>query len=855
MATNSTTVTETHSDAALTAVPSQLSADTRDSAPAFEGSAVNPPSGTAVIRDCIHCGQSTPSAVDTPDVEVFCCSGCRTAYHLIQGWGLGEFYALRDQVSATAQAAVSSGLKRFEQFDQSDFLGPSTPVVQANGLCTAELAVQNLHCAACAWLIESVAAETPGWHAARVKMSDHTLRVAFDPEKVKLSGIAALLSRLGYDLTPLDRSAEKHIEEEHRRLLIQIAIAGFLAANAMWIAVALYAGEAAWLAEEHRYFLGLVGTVLGGVSVFGPGRTFLRGAWASITTRKPHMDLPIAMGLTIGAVAGLINGLRGFGDIYFDSIAALVFFLLIGRWFQFRQQQRAASAVDLLMRITPRYATRIADSGVHETVLADSLRPGQRIHVAVGESLAADGILDSIETVLDRSLLTGESQPVTVRRGEPVAAGTINLSAPVTLTVTATGTETRMGRVMQSVELAAAERTPIVQLADRVGMAFVVGITLLAILAMVLWLPTGFARAASIATALLIVACPCGLALATPLAIAVGLGRAAKRKILIRDGQSLQKLSDPGQMWLDKTGTLTEGRQRVTTVVGDLQGVAMAAAIEHECMHPVACAIVKETELRSLPTMKGSLDRVILGGAIGRVGEHSLLVGNTQFIEQQGLLLGCDWREHLQAALERGESPIWIAVDGQLTTLLGLSDPLRSDAQSVLQHLRAMGWKVGVLSGDHPAVVARVARQLGLDSRDCFGGLSPEEKLAAIRESRRHERTVVMVGDGANDAAALAAADVGIAIRGGAEVSLQAAPVFVASGNLQSILGLVRGATATTRTIYATFAVSLAYNVLAVGICMGGFVSPLVAAMIMPASSASVLAIVVATRTFDREKS
>ena len=805
-----------------------------------------------VSKPCVHCGQATDCLASDDAHRVFCCSGCRSAYELIHGWGLDEFYALREQLRPASASAVVAGPDRYSQFDEVEFLGKSAPRVQADGTCSVELAVQGLHCAACAWLIENVTAATPGWLSARVRMSDHTIRILFDPQRTRLSVIAQLMGRMGYQLAPLDRSRDDHIAQESKRLLIQIAIAGFLATNSMWIAVALYAGEFSGLVFEYRYFLGLMGTLLGTLAVAGPGRTFFVGAMASLKTRTPHMDLPIAIGLLVGTVVGIINAVRGSGHIFFDSLAALVFLLLIGRWIQFRQQQRAARAVDLMLRITPRHATRVGADDRTELVVAENLQFGQRIRVAPGECVAADGVIVAGETTLDRSLLTGESIPVALRCGDSVAAGTINISSPIDVEVRAVGRESRIGRVMQSVESAAADKTPIVQLADRIGGVFVVVVMTLAALTLLLWLPSGLGEATSHATSLLIVACPCALALATPLAIAVGLGRAAKCHVLIRDGQSLQKLAAGGRIWLDKTGTLTEGRQRVSTLLGDVRGLRLAALIEGKCIHPVASAVVREAVLRKLELDESStLETALPGGVLGSAAGSTVAVGNLEFMEAQQIEINQEWMSAVKQIVERGESPLLIAVDGVVCTMLGLSDPLRKNARETIGKLVRDGWSVGVLSGDHAEIVAKVGEQLGIPAGNCHGGLSPEEKLNIVRDTRRDGSTVVMVGDGANDAAALAAADVGIAVRGGAEVSLQAAPVFVSSGQLTTIHNLMVGARRTSRVIYAMFAVSLSYNILAVVLAMAGLISPLAAALLMPISSVSVLAIVLGSRTFE----
>jgi P-type Cu2+ transporter len=803
---------------------------------------------------CVHCGEPTDCGFDVLPEEVFCCNGCRGAYELIHGWGLSEFYALRDQLRKTGPARPAGLAAQYEQFDSPEFLGPATPVQHSDGLCSTELALQGLHCSACAWLIERAATQEPGLRLARVKMSDHTVQIVFDPQQTRLSDIARFLDSLGYQLAPFDKTREKHLHAENRRLLTQIAIAGFLMANAMWIAVALYAGDFSGLAPDFRYFMGLVGTALGVASVAGPGRTFFVGALASIRARVPHMDLPVALGLGVGTVVGTINALMGSGHVYFDTLTTLVFLLLIGRWIQFHQQQRAARAVDLMLRITPRHASLINPDGSASLVMVERLEPGNRVRVAAGESLPADGIVVDGQSQLDRSLLTGESLPMSVQAGDEVAAGTVNLTSPLDIEITALGRDSRIGKVMQSVEAAAAEKTPIVQLADKVGGIFVVVVTLLAIVTFGIWASSGLALATAHSTALLIVACPCALALATPLAISVGLGRAARASILIRDGQSLQKLSSPGTLWLDKTGTLTAGRQVVAQVAGEVEGLRLAASIEQYCRHPVAEAILREARRRKLVLeTEARLDKVQNGGIVGEVQGSRLVIGNAPLMAAHAIELDENSRCQMDALVQQGASPVWIAVDGRLVTLLGVVDPLRDGALEMVQELTAGGWKLGVLSGDHPSIVRKVAEQLRLPLSRVHGGLTPEEKLAAIRESRSAGETVVMVGDGANDAAALAAADVGVAVRGGAEVSLQAAPIFIASNKLSSLANLVRGSRRTTQLIYLSFAVSLSYNLIAVALAMLGMISPLAAAILMPISSVSVLAVTFAFKSFDKE--
>lgn len=817
-----------------------------------------------VTRPCIHCGEATESDAEQPAEEIFCCNGCRGAYELIHGWGLESYYGLRDQLGGGTSARVKDHASRYNLFDNDEFLGPSKPRSQEDGLRCTELAVHGLHCAACAWLIENAAIRTPGWSVARVKMSEHTLRVVFDPEETSLSAIARLLDRLGYELAPISTERDAHFQNENRRHLIRIALAGFCAANAMWIAIALYAGEFSGVAADHRFFLRVVGTVLGIAAVVVPGRVFFTGALASLKTRVPHMDLPVALGLSVGTIVGTVNAITGYGQLYFDSLAVLVFLLLIGRWIQFHQQHRAAKAVDLLLRITPRHATRMNADETRDIVLVDTLQSGDCVRVDAGENIPVDGEILVGETTIDRSLLTGESLPVGAQAGDEVSAGTLNLQRPIDVRVLATGRDSRIGKVMQTVEEATSEKIPIVQFADSIGGVFVVVVTLLAVVCFLWWLPSGWSAAASYATALLIVACPCALALATPLAISVSLGRAARHKVLIRDGNTLSQLARGGTIWFDKTGTLTSGRPDAEVVWGSVESILPAASVEQHCNHPVAEALVRLARVSGFElAADATLQCVERQGVLGRAGGREVMVGSADFLRTHGFGLGQVVLDAIEHCTHTAASPILIAVDGIVEAVVGISDPLKPGAREMIQRLQQRRWRVGILSGDHPKIVAHVAEQVGIDKEDAFGGLSPEEKLAAVRgDTRFHQgitpepkSTTVMIGDGANDAAALAAADVGIAVRGGAEVSLQAAPVFIASGRLAGIDELVAGAKRTDWLIRTTMTVSLSYNAIAVTLAMLGWISPLIAAILMPISSASVLALTLVWPTYPHSSS
>ena len=791
------------------------------------------------------------------DDPVFCCNGCRGAYELIRGWGLEEFYQLRDSPGGEVDDQADPLL---EDLDDPTLLGRSAPVPigdSGTALLRSRLSIAGLHCAACSWLLERAPEQVTGWHSSRVNMHARTIDIVFDATLIKLSQIARFLRRMGYDVSPLAAEpTNQEGDDAARRMLADVAIAGFCAANAMWIAVALYAGQFTGMVAGQAAFLKAAGVILGLAAVAFPGRVFFRSAWASIATRTPHMDLPVAVGLLAGSLASIHALLDPSRDAYFDSIACLVFFLLTGRWLQLRQQHRAGSAVAELMRMSPTLASKIDQRGRASRVVASELVAGDHVRVRASESVPVDGVVIEGESTVDRSLLTGESRGVRVVVGDSVEAGTDNLNSVLTLRVTASGDDTRLAALGRSVSEAAQSRTPIVQLANRIGAWFVVTVLVLALVTAWIWSHVDPTRAVGNTVALLIVACPCALALATPLAIAVAIGRLARRDVLIRSGDCLERVAHPGTVFFDKTGTLTEGRMRVTHWHGDAQTLADIARIEAEVNHPIAAAVVDYAAGRhgSLAARNSGVSATdvthrIGWGVSGRVGRHVYRIGGPNVLDDASRERCGRLSEQLNAIVQSGSTPLVIARDDDWCGVLGLRDPLRVDARQVVDSLQQCGWKVRCLSGDHPIAVRTVATQIGIPETSAVGGLLPEDKLAAIRSA---EGPVVMVGDGVNDAAALAAADVGIAVRGGARASLAAAPVVIGNGRLSGVLLLTLSAVLTRTTIRRNFAISIGYNLVAVGLAMTGWITPLIAAALMPVSSLTVLGLTLAAPEADQ---
>jgi Cu2+-exporting ATPase len=796
--------------------------------------------------------------VDLDASEQFCCNGCRTVRATIESCGLGQYYGMRtDEV---ARPAEPTG-RAYAELDDPAFLERHAPAAFAT-VRAIELVLEGVHCSACVWLLEKLPRVLSGVVEARLDMRRSTLRVTWDERAVSLSKIARTLDSFGYrPHVGRDPEARSLRQREDRRLLVHIGVAGAGAGNVMLLAFALYGGYFHGIEGEYARLFRWTSLVISLVVLLWPGSMFLRGAWAALRTRSAHLDLPISIGLVAGTIAGTINTVLDRGEIYFDSLTGLVFLLLVGRFVQRRLERRAADSVELLFSLTPAFARRRKDRDIDEVreVPVDALAPDDLVEVRPGESFPADGVVDDGKSSVNLALLTGESRPQSVGEGDRVFAGAVNLAGVLLVRITASGRATRVGKLLSLVEECSRRKAPIVQLADRMAGWFTVVATGLFAATLVFWLFVEPGHAVDRAVSLLIVSCPCGLGLATPFAVSVALGRAARQKILIKGGDVLEKLARKSKiapiLFLDKTGTLTEDRLsvadfRVAPEGAPAQLRAWVAALEKQASHPIAQAFAVEAATDTPAT----LHRAHATGVEGDAAGHTLLVGSHDFVRRRTTDTP-GWAEDASNQMSaQALTPVWIAVDGRMVAVAGVGGKIRSDARATIANISRRGVKVAILSGDHPDTVKAVGAALGLGEASCHGGLSPEDKVRAVEAAAQSGAPVFMVGDGVNDAAALSAATVGIAVHGGAEASLSAADIYLGRSGLSPIVEIFDGAKRTLSVIRRCLAVSLAYNVLAAALAITGVVNALQAAVLMPAASFTVLGMALWLRSFAKEQ-
>lgn len=798
---------------------------------------------------CIHCGLPVPAQVSHADNGPFCCHGCEVAYAILQ-----EDDDLLEAWHARGQAKTQP---TYAEMDHEAFRQKYVQQLTSSQV-RIELAIENLFCASCVLAIEKLPRFLPGVVESRVNLATSRVKIVWQNEAVPLSEIARTLARLGYPPHPIDDAALETADRlENRKRLIHLAVAGVCAGNAMLVAIAMYYGLFTGMESRFANLFRWVSAGLAIVSLAWPGATFFTNAFRAVRSRTPHMDIPVAVGLAAGTAMGIANTILGRGEIYFDSITVLVFLLLVGRYLQYQQQRKAIRQVSLIKSLIPQAVHRILPAGSSqqtEIIPLEAVQPGDYLQVLIGDLIAADGIIIEGDSAIDCSILTGESIGQPVGPGDTVSAGTTNLTSPLIMKVERIAAETRLAEITRLIELGLESKTPIVQFANSIAGYFVAVVLILAAATFTFWASVDLELAVNHAMALMIVACPCALGLATPFTIAITQARAARRQILIKSGDVLEKLQKPGRLWLDKTGTMTTGRPTLIHWEGDDGCIGGVIAVEAKVIHPLATTLVES--LRQRKTSKAmTAERVeaLPGlGVRGIVDGKEYVIGSHRILEQCNLDINPKLAAKGEDFQRAGWTTIFVAVDGVLVAVAAIGDSVRPDTKATIEEMRSQGWQIGILSGDHSTAVKKVAQEIALPADRTYGDVSPEDKLAFILEGSENG-TTVMVGDGVNDSAALAASGVGIAVEGGAAASLQAADVYLSQPGLRGILELMRGAKQTVRTIHMNFAASLGYNVTAAALAMTGQISPLIAAILMPLSSLTVLSIAFLNPAFRKD--
>ncbi|QFT86334.1 Copper-exporting P-type ATPase A [Halomonas sp. THAF12] len=735
---------------------------------------------------------------------------------------------------------------------------PAPTAESASDGATQRLSITGMTCAGCVKSVQQALERTPGVEAATVNLGNHTAQVR---GRADTQALIDAVDAVGYGAEPiLDlRQAEKvraeRDAEEYRRRLRGSALSLALAVPLM---VGMFVYHPQPLGAGRGFWL-VVGLLTLAVMA-GPGRHFFRNAWKNLRHHQANMDTLIAMGtgtawLYSMAVVAFAEALPEMArGLYFEASAMVIGLVLLGNALELKAKGRTSDALRRLLDLQSRTARVIRD-GREQEVEIDEVREGDRLRVRPGERLPVDGEVLEGESHLDESMLTGEPAPVAKAAGDEVSAGTVNGQGGLVYRATRVGADTRLGRITEQVARAQASRPPIGRLADTISGIFVPSVMIIAVLTALVWYNVGaeprVLHMLVTASTVLIIACPCALGLATPISTMIGVGKAAEHGVLVRSGEALQTASHLTTLVVDKTGTLTEGKPRLTEVEilnGDEQAaLGWVAALERGSEHPLAAALLAHAEAQNAEAAEiQDFTSVTGGGVRARTPDgRTLLLGNARLLEEAGVDLGAG--QARVAALEgQARTVVQLAVDGELVALFGVSDPLRADARAAVARLRGEGLTLVMLTGDNEHTARAIADEVGID--EVRAGLLPEDKHAEIERRQADGEVVGMVGDGINDAPALARADVGFAIGQGTDVAIESAGITLMRDSLHGVADAIAISRATLANIKQNLVGAFGYNVLGIPIAAGALypltgslLSPVIAGAAMSASSITVV--------------
>ena len=812
--------------------------------------------GNSSQAPCFHCGLpvmtgSAYAAVIDGHERSMCCAGCQAVAMTIVDGGLDKFYQYRDSERLGQRPDMAV-----------DFLAYDLPEVQADilqsssgGAVIIDLSIPDITCAACAWLIERHVGRLPGVARVAVNVSRHRCRVEWRLDDLALSELLGAFAGIGYRALPARETDPLRDSERHlRQYLLRLGVAGFGMMQVGMLALALYLGAFEGMDAHWHQFFRWVSLVVATPVVLFSARPFFSGAHRSLKTGFLTMDVPIALAVALAYLFSAWATITASGEVYFDAVSMLVFFLLLGRFLELRVRYGNEVLAAETSRLIPLSAQRLVNGGI-ECVAAKSLKRDDVIVVSEGEVLPADGVVIDGQSRVVEAILTGEQKPVAKAPGQTVSAGTVNTASRLTIRVEAVGEATRLATIVDMAESAEADKPRQVELANRLASWFVAGVLTMALAVYLVWSQYDAGRALWVTLSVLAVTCPCALSLATPLALAAATGNLRRRGILIRRSHVMQTLARVNRVVLDKTGTLTEGHPKIQRVVlaqnpsdggsplmNEDEVLGIAAALEQGCNHPIARAFDAP-----IGTTAQHLRYQVGAGVVGVLESQSYVLGSPAFVATElGLAPETCALPKTSSVSGQADPPSSEDSFAQQTLVLlasptgplawfVLSDAIRPGARQLVASLASRNLVVEMLSGDHPVSVASLAEKIGI--QHWIGDSKPEDKLAHIRSRQADGNVVLMVGDGVNDVPVLSGADVSMTLAEATDLTMLASDTVLLSSRLDCLVEALDLAKKTEAIIKQNILWALGYNGGALPLAALGWVPPWAAAIGMSLSS------------------
>jgi|Deesub1362A_J573_1020465.scaffolds.fasta_scaffold00854_15 Cu2+-exporting ATPase len=797
----------------------------------------------AILR-CDHCLLEIPeSKAIIEEVKgrkrAFCCNGCHGIYRLLSEEGLLEFYDRRGK-------DWIKGPPVEEACDPSAFKGG---ISERDGLLEIDIAIDGIRCASCVWLIERFLERMDGIEYVRINYATHRGRIRWQRDRTDIGRIINRIRAIGYTPRPFTmKGYVEGLKEARRDLLIRLGTASFFSMQLMMYSIALYAGYFEGIDRITRLILQIIALIVATPVVFYSGMPFLRGAIHGLKRLSPNMDVLIALGATSAYLYSIFQIIAG-GEIYFDTSAMIITLILVGRYIEAGAKGRASDVITRLSSLAPVEARVVRNTSQAirrvESVSIHSIKEGEKVEVRPGERIPLDGVVIEGSSEVDESMLTGESRPVAKGPGDEVFCGTQNLFGSITFRVKRTGDDTVLSRIIKTVEEIQSTRPPIQAIADRIVGIFVPSILLLAMATGIGW----FMYKGSISNALmnsisvLVIACPCALGLATPLAILAGTGVLASKGVVIKRAEVIERLRRVDTVVLDKTGTITGGKPEVigfrTSGISEEEALIISASLEARSEHTIGRAIM---DYAGKVSLRGVEDfRAIPGkGVMGRMDGVSVMLGNRAFVGSHDAEPS-DLLRYGRDQEEAGNTVVYLSIDGRPMALFVISDMPRREAKATVKTLREEGYSVRMITGDNHPTAVRIGRSIGMKEDDIMAEMDPVMKAEAIREMQRQGRSVIMVGDGINDAPALSQADCGVSMGRATDIALESADAVLMRNELSLIPVLLGVSKRTYRIIRQNLFWAFIYNGIAIPLAVSGTLHPIVSAISMTLSSLSVV--------------
>ncbi len=776
---------------------------------------------------CSHCHLEFDKSVMIIDGEhYFCCNGCQGVFKLLNDEGLESFYEKSNNVVLTPPT------QQYE--DSSNFNAPAfyDKFVKVNddGFHEVSLIIEGIHCSACVWLNEKALHKMDGVIEANINFTNNKAHIVWADDVVKLSEIIDMIRAVGYNAYPYDASIqEANANAQRKDYYLRMAVAIFASMNIMWIAIAQYAGYFTGITQEMKTILNIAEGILATPVLFYSGWVFFRGAYYSLKNKVVNMDLLVATGAALTYFYSIYITVNEEGEAYFDSVSMIITFVLIGKFLEVLSKKNAADTLDIIGKHLPSEVNIVKEDKIISCKLNDVV-VGDIIVTSSGEKVLLDGVIVKGNGSFDESSLTGENKPIYKKEGDSVISGTTSIDADIQYRATKDFEHSTLSSLVSLLESAINKKPKIEQIANKLSEHFSTTILLLSLITFLVWWfwPHSFETAFMVGISVIIIACPCALALATPVATLVGLSLGAKRGILFKEAAQLETMAKVDTLVLDKTGTITVGKPEVVKEhIYSAFDKSLLLSIVKLSNHPVAQGIY-EYLLKHEHTEEQLLDeytQIPAQGISAHYKNENILGGNKTLMQEN----------KIETDFSSDNTLFYLAINKKIVAIYELSDRIKDDAIALVQDMQAKGVDVIMLTGDNKQSASKVANSVGI--KEFFFEQTPEDKAKFIEKLHNESKTVVMVGDGVNDILALARADIGIVMGSGSDVAIDVSDVVLLNDSLRSLEDAFKISRTTYGLIKQNLGISLIYNAITIPLAMAGYVIPLVAAISMSVSS------------------